>query len=906
MWQRRTVQLPTLWWLFAAFILSCGITHLVEATIFWQPWYRLSAFLKVITAVVSWATVIAIYKSLPGLSRLPLLAELNARLRRSEQDLLVTLNSIGDGVLTTDQNGRISRLNPIAEKLTGWSEAEAIGQPVEEIFKTIDEASGEPTETPVTRVLRTDGPVDPEPNILLVAQDGTKRSISDSAAAIRGSDGTVTGVILVFRDITAKIVAERHERHLIAKSIEFQSILLNLRDRVGQDREKFLPALTQRVAEALETSYCTVWLIDDDNIDMICADRFIAGTGAHESGDRFHLQDHPKFINELSRKGVFAVSDAENDSGIQELWGEYFRPQDVQSAISVPIRRNGSTVGIVWCKHAGSPRKWTRPEQDFLLGVATAIDISEENRERRAAVAEVERLNQDLEAAVIERSGDLAAQKELMARLLDNLTEGVVACDELGQLSFFNRAAREWHGKDVPRIPTPDLAAEFALFHPDGETPLAKEEIPLLRAFAGEQLRGVEIVIGRPDHDPRWVACNGVQLLGQNGEKLGALVAMRDITESRKAEAELRIAAERTRLATQAGQVGVWEMIVETGKVDWNDQMYVIYGINSDQKEIDYQTWVNSVHPDDLPAAEGALRTALQPGGKPFDQQFRVCRPVDGEIRYVRGVAQVFRDPNGQAIRVVGTNWDVTELRNRERALADALATQKELTRSAEAGERVKCEFLAVMSHEIRTPMNSVIGFAELLSHSQSLSTEDQETIATITKSGEALLRIIDDVLDFSRIGAGRLEFRLEEFSPDALVRDALEESSGVARAKSLELIRKTLPSVPEQITGDAGRTRQIVVNLISNAVKFTSTGSVTVETQLASHEDGHREIEFRVSDTGPGIPVEEQARVFEPFRQTDSGLDRNYGGTGLGLAISQRLAELMGGEITLQSDPDR
>ena len=371
----------------------------------------------------------------------------------------------------------------------------------------------------------------------------------------------------------------------------------------------------------------------------------------------------------------------------------------------------------------------------------------------------------------------------------------------------------------------------------------------------------------------------------------------RDNTEVRQREMESRELTERLKLAVKASKVGIWDWDIVGGTVHWDEQMYELYGESSEAGLASFELWQRRLHPDDKERTNAEVAEALRPNGRPFEISFRIVVPPNEEIRHIRGEGIVFRDPAGQAIRVLGTNWDVTRQVLREDALRRKLENEEALRREASAGEKAKSEFLAVMSHEIRTPMNGILGFAEMLTHDTTLSEESSGYVETIRSSGNALLHILDDVLDFSRIEAGRLKIEKVAVSLSLLIDEITVLFALQIREKGLDFQSSVAGDVPPLVMGDPGRIRQILVNLVGNAVKFTVRGKIRLGVQRSNAR-----LEFFVHDTGSGIAAGKIEEIFEPFAQADSSTARCHGGAGLGLTISRRLAGLMGGELKARS----
>ena len=407
-----------------------------------------------------------------------------------------------------------------------------------------------------------------------------------------------------------------------------------------------------------------------------------------------------------------------------------------------------------------------------------------------------------------------------------------------------------------------------------------------------------------PRHNEEWVTySDGRKVLldtlktpywGPDGELVGVLGISRDITEQKQAQEELK--KERQRLAgiIEGTNVGTWEYNVQTGATVFNDRWAEIIGYTPDEiAPLSIETWRKFVHPDDLEASDKLLEKNFRGEMDYYECEVRM-RDKDGSWVWVLDRGKIItRTEEGKPAMMMGTHQNITARKAIEASLKEALAR-------AEAATRAKAEFLATMTHELRNPLSGILGFSELLADTP-LNEEQQSYTELIRESGSHLLSLINDVLDFSSIEKGVLSIRAARFDLAHLVKLSSDIVRKSASDKGIAFHCDVAPDVPAQITGDERRIRQILINLLANAVKFTSDGSVSLRVTRSG-----KFLEFSVEDTGLGISSEALARLFQLFTQADSTINKKYGGTGIGLAVSQRLAEAMGGTISVVSVPGK
>ena len=493
----------------------------------------------------------------------------------------------------------------------------------------------------------------------------------------------------------------------------------------------------------------------------------------------------------------------------------------------------------------------------------------------------------------------LRKSEEHLRLLVDGVRDyAIFMLDPSGQVASWNQGAERIKGYKANEI----IGRHFSCFYPPEELQNGKPERELQKAIAEGHYaeEGWRI---RKDGSRFWAHVEITALRDNTGKLRGFSKVTRDVTEQRRAEELLRESEQRLTLASTSGEVGVWDLDLIADQAWRSLQHDRIFGYESLLPNWGAAVFSDHVFPEDRELVQRRFEEAFQNGHLEFE-----CRIIraDQAMRWISEKGEVVRNEQGQPIRMMGVVTDVTERKRAEeekRKFMDRLAaSNQELelrNREVERVTKLKSKFLASMSHELRTPLNAIVGFSELLADGTPGDLNDkQKRFVNHIKQGSAhLLQLINDILDLSKIEAGQLDLRCEDFQIKTALPEVLSTIRPLAMAKNIQIEQKM--ESDQHVYADRVRFKQILYNLLSNAVKFTpKAGRIDID----CHGDGNS-VCISVTDTGVGIRAEDQAVIFEEFRQVEGPAGTTQEGTGLGLAITKRLVEQQGGGISLESE---
>jgi PAS domain S-box-containing protein len=563
------------------------------------------------------------------------------------------------------------------------------------------------------------------------------------------------------------------------------------------------------------------------------------------------------------------------------------------------------------------PREWVARQMSHHRALETDVELPLRDgrcllvSERQAENGDIVTTRIDITYLTLQQEALRAAEqraREAEQRLrdgIDGMSEAFALFDAADRLVVCNEKYRAMHMELAPLI-GPGVAFE-EIIRASAEAGHIAEAIGRVDEWVADRMARHRNPGGPFEHRH---ANGSWWLIDEHRTRDGGSVGIRtDITRLKQQEAALRDSETRLHDAQRRAKLGSWSWLIpECRSEHWSAETARILGVAERPDPQGHDWYFNLVHPDDRERLRRVTTTALAAGSN-YESEHRIVRP-DGKTHWVHEIGEVERDAAGRPRRACGTLQDITERKEAEQLLRDSAARMRQLAAAneaererAEAANRAKSDFLAVMSHEIRSPLNGIIGYTDLLLDSR-LNPSQREQVRVVRQCGNALITVIDDILDFSKIEAGKLDLAHDPFDLQEAL-DGVAAITGAAAAnKGLQLKVAVAAGVPRGLRGDEHRLRQVLLNLVSNAVKFTESGGIDIAVASVTETPDRVCLRFTVSDTGIGIPLEAQPRLFDAFYQVEGTYRRKVGGTGLGLAICSRLVGLMGGEIGMQSTP--
>ncbi|HEY3767202.1 MAG TPA: PAS domain S-box protein [Candidatus Angelobacter sp.] len=844
-------------------------------------------------------------------------------------DLIAAIQQTAEAIVITDASGNIRYVNPAFTRITGYTSQEVMGQ-TPRILKS--DMHDDAFHDNVWRTIRAGNIWNGE--LINRRKDGSLYTEETTITPLRDSLGCITGYIAIKQDVTQRRAAEEAQKFLA-------SIVDSSEDAIIGRTPEGIIVSWNKGAESL-FGYQPEEMIGRNISALATSEASEMVKGVIERvrrGETVSTFDGSAMTKDGRRIEISAsVSPVKDDQGklvavasILRDITERKRAEDARSILAAVVESSEDaivaasrdTMIVGWNKGAEAIYGYTAEE---VMGRSNRMFVPPERIEEyekifaRALAGEVvrfESLRQRKDGRKVELAltyspiknpqGEVigvsaivrdvtqtkAAQQALREaderyrNLVNNIPDVVWMVDEQQRITFASPNVEKMLGLRPEEFYRRGAGAWLECIHPD-DLEIARAGFEQL--FTTGKLFDVKVRAVHADGTWIWVHARSVGTHEASGLKYASGL-LSDITEQTRAQDALTQSEQKYRLLFERNMAGVFRCSQFGNFLDCNEAGAKILGYDSREDLIGRPA--SDAFFDSTDKNSIDFRMAEQ--GSVFNQEIKLRRK-DGSYVWAMSNTSLVEGPMGPEVE--GTFVDITARKEAE----EQMRLAKE---AAEAASRAKSEFLANMSHEIRTPMNGVIGMTGLALETD-LNEEQREYLTTVKSSAEALLNIINDILDFSKIEARKLVLERVPFSVRDVVRATTRELAVQAQQKKLSLLCHFSPDLPQTEIGDPGRLRQVLMNLIGNAIKFTEQGEILVLVKKLTDASGENTVQFSVSDTGIGVPAEKQNTIFEAFAQADSSSTRQYGGTGLGLAIASQLVALMGGRIWLESDPGK
>lgn len=912
--KRRDVPFLGIFALFGAFIILCGTGHLLDIWTLWHSAYWLSGIEKGITALVSCYTAGSMVTLLPQFLSLKTPQELEAINSKLQSEIAVR--------------------------------------------KEVELA-------------------------LRCAYDDLEIKVQERTAELREINCYLEA------EIRERIAAESALRERETRLTEQQKGLLELAQNSSiyeGNIGEALREITQMATRTLNVDRGSVWFYKEDKSALCCADLYELTANQHSEGAELKVADYPSYFQALKTEQTIAAVDAKTDPRTQEFRESYLIPLNISSMLDVPITHQGRFAGVICLERQGTPRKWTLDEQSFASYLSQMTALAMEARDRKQAELNLRSVTERLQYLLATTPAVIFSCKLGGNYDVTFISDNIVSMIGYEAQEFVD-GSLDWHSLIHPEdrevvansfdriLEKESISYEYRERHKDGSYRWIYDEVKLVKDAAGIPVEcvgyGVDITARKQAEIALQQQLKRERLVDAIQERIRSSLNLEEVMTVAVEEVRQFLSTDRTVIyrfnPDWSGFVAVESVAADTMPIlgiDINDscfrESYISVYEEGHLRAIDniYTAGISDCHVNLLSQFEikANLVVPILQGEKSWGLLIaHHCRSQrhwnSSEIESLKQISVQLAIAIQQSTLFEQAKTEIAERKLAETALQKAVV-------AADTANRAKSEFLSSMSHELRTPLNSILGFSQVMVRDSSLNNQQQQHLEIINRAGEHLLSLINDILEMSKIEAGRSQLNESSFNLMRLLKTLEEMFRLKAKSKKLQLNLEVVDGVPHFVNGDEGKLRQILINLVGNAIKFTKTGSVTlrvkmkVEESLAvetaaiqtkpayagseslavetaatetkpacagSNQSAQADFDcvdansirpefsrfqFEIEDTGPGIAAEEMNKLFEPFEQTKTGM-KSQQGTGLGLPISRKFVQMMGGDISVSSTPD-
>ena len=912
--KRRDVPFLGIFALFGAFIILCGTGHLLDIWTLWHSAYWLSGIEKGITALVSCYTAGSMVTLLPQFLSLKTPQELEAINSKLQSEIAVR--------------------------------------------KEVELA-------------------------LRCAYDDLEIKVQERTAELREINCYLEA------EIRERIAAESALRERETRLTEQQKGLLELAQNSSiyeGNIGEALREITQMATRTLNVDRGSVWFYKEDKSALCCADLYELTANQHSEGAELKVADYPSYFQALKTEQTIAAVDAKTDPRTQEFRESYLIPLNISSMLDVPITHQGRFAGVICLERQGTPRKWTLDEQSFASYLSQMTALAMEARDRKQAELNLRSVTERLQYLLATTPAVIFSCKLGGNYDVTFISDNIVSMIGYEAQEFVD-GSLDWHSLIHPEdrevvansfdriLEKESISYEYRERHKDGSYRWIYDEVKLVKDAAGIPVEcvgyGVDITARKQAEIALQQQLKRERLVDAIQERIRSSLNLEEVMTVAVEEVRQFLSTDRTVIyrfnPDWSGFIAVESVGADTMPILGfyiNDpcfrESYISVYEEGHLRAIDniYTAGISDCHVNLLSQFEikANLVVPILQGEKSWGLLIaHHCRSQrhwnSSEIESLKQISVQLAIAIQQSTLFEQAKTEIAERKLAETALQKAVV-------AADTANRAKSEFLSSMSHELRTPLNSILGFSQVMVRDSSLNNQQQQHLEIINRAGEHLLSLINDILEMSKIEAGRSQLNESSFNLMRLLKTLEEMFRLKAKSKKLQLNLEVVDGVPHFVNGDEGKLRQILINLVGNAIKFTKTGSVTlrvkmkVEESLAvetaaiqtkpayagseslavetaatetkpacagSNQSAQADFDcvdansirpefsrfqFEIEDTGPGIAAEEMNKLFEPFEQTKTGQESQQG-TGLGLPISRKFVQMMGGDISVSSTPD-